>query len=160
MTLLAITSKTVVAKRRVHNKSVRARALTSRITFPSYSRCVQRSIPKSKHQPVEANPALLLCPLSRISKSTTGKNSIGQQKHEEYLNECGCTTAPGEAGCTAWVFPKPKVRNNTAYAAPLGGEYLRSCARHPSRILALLPDETSMSAPITVVLNREAMLRR
>jgi hypothetical protein len=33
------------------------------------------------------------------------------------------------------------------------GEYLRSCARHTSRILALLPDERSMSAPITVVLN-------
>ena len=39
------------------------------------------------------------------------------------------------------------------------GEYLRSCARHTSRILALLPDERSMSAPIAVVLNREAMLR-
>src|SRR5262249_31984057 len=107
MTLLAITSKTGVAQRRRPNKSVRVRALTSRITFPSYSRCVQRSIPTSKHQPVEANLALLLCPLRRISKSTTGKNSIGQQKNEEYLNECGCTTVPGEAGCTACVFPKP-----------------------------------------------------
>ena len=57
-------------------------------------------------------------------------------------------------------FQNNKVRNNTAYAAPLGGEYLRSCARHTSRILALLPDERSMSAPITVALNREAMLRR
>src|SRR5262249_28123744 len=106
MTLLAITSKTGVAQRRRPNKSVRARALTSRITFPSYSRCVQRSIPTSKHQPVEANPALLLCPLVEFRSRRQEKISIGQQKNEEYLNECGCTTAPGEAGCTACVFPK------------------------------------------------------